>query len=236
MKSPKFWQDLTQKQKKDTITTIIIIVVVIGGTFGVMGLVKLILRTNYPLVVVTSESMLPGIEIGDLLVVKGMDPADIEAGDHTNMTGDIIIYETEGIWPSSIPQPVVHRVVDSYLNDTDGKYYFITQGDNNFDTDPPGSPSFEIPVPEDHVLGVVLFKIPKIGKVKMFLDDSGLTWVLIVILSILLVISIIQDLLHPEEDKEEKETLSDEKEFSTKETPPSQDQPPPEPEKFDLGT
>ena len=139
MKSPKFWQDLPEKQKKETVNTVLLIVIIIGGTFGVMGLTKVILRTNYPLVVVTSESMLPGIEIGDLLIVKGINPEDIEVGDHEIQNGSIIIYETEGIWPNPISQPVVHRVVGRIYNRTEDRYYFITQGDNNFDTDPLGS-------------------------------------------------------------------------------------------------
>ena len=80
--------------------------------------------TNYPLVVVTSESMLPGIEIGDLLIVKGMAPEDIEVGDHEIQNGSIIIYETEGIWPNPISQPVVHRVVGQIYNSTEDRYYF----------------------------------------------------------------------------------------------------------------
>ncbi|MCF2140883.1 MAG: signal peptidase I [Candidatus Lokiarchaeota archaeon] len=208
MKTPEFWQKMTKKQRKEAINTIILVVVVIGGTFGAMAVVKLALHTDYPLVVVTSESMLPDIEVGDLLVVKGVDPSEIIPGDHENRTGSIIIYDTHGIWGDhAISEPVVHRVVGSYYNDTDNRYYFITQGDNNFDTDPPGmiNGKSEIPVPEDNVLGVVIYQIPKVGKVKMFLDNSGLTWILIVILSVLLVISIVQDILHPEEDNEEKE-------------------------------
>ena len=56
----------------------------------------------------------------------------------------------------------------------------------------------EIPVPEENVLGVVIYQIPKVGLVKIWLDKSGLTWVLIAILTALLVISIIQDIRHPE--------------------------------------
>ncbi|WP_457558179.1 signal peptidase I [Candidatus Harpocratesius sp.] len=213
MKTPEFWQKMTKKQRKEAINTIIIVVIVIGGTFGAMGLVKLALHTDYPLVVVTSESMLPDIEVGDLLVVKGVDPSEIIPGDHENRTGSIIIYDTHGIWgEDAISEPVVHRVVGRYFNTTENRYYFITQGDNNFDTDPPGMANgkSEIPVPEDNVLGVVIYQIPKVGKIKMFLDNSGLTWILIVILSVLLVISIVQDILHPEEDNEDIEKQGNE--------------------------
>ncbi|TFH28534.1 MAG: signal peptidase I, partial [Promethearchaeota archaeon] len=198
VKSPKFWHDLPEKQKKETVNTVLLIVIIIGGTFGVMGLTKVILRTHYPLVVVISESMLPGIEVGDLLIVKGMDPEDIEVGDHEAQNGSIIIYETEGIWSEPNPEPIVHRVVGREYNTTEDCYYFITQGDHNSGIDP-------TPVPEENVLGVVIYQIPKVGLVKMWLDRLKLTWVLIAILSVLLVSSIIQDIRHPEEESEEGE-------------------------------
>ncbi len=156
MKTPKFWQDLPKKQKKETVNTVLLIAIVIGGTFGAMGLTKVILRTDYPIVVVTSGSMLPGIEIGDVLIVKGMDPKDILVGDHDVQNGSIILYDTHGIWgEDAIDQPVVHRVVGREYNSTEDKYYFTTQGDNNYHID-------RAPVPEENVLGVVIYQIPKI--------------------------------------------------------------------------
>jgi hypothetical protein len=48
-------------------------------------------------------------------------------------------------------------------------------------------------VPEDNILGVVVFKIPWIGWVKIFLTESGLLIPLLIIISALLIISIIID-------------------------------------------
>jgi len=227
VKTPKFWQEMPDKQKKETISTIIIITVVIGGTFGVMGLTKVALQTDYPLVVVISESMLPGIEVGDLLVVKGMDPEDIIVGDHDAQNGSIIIYETEGIWLEPIPDPVVHRVVNRTYNVSEGRYYFITHGDDNSHPD-------SVPIPEENVLGVVIYQIPKIGLVKMFLDESGLTWVLIAILSVLLVVSIIQDIRNPEDEEEDEKIKSKSKDNGK--IPDSSGSDPPDSEKYDLGS
>ncbi|MHA1647770.1 MAG: signal peptidase I [Promethearchaeota archaeon] len=202
---PKFWQKLTHKQKKATIIEVAVVLGVLGLAFGGVGLMKVFLHTQYPMVVVTSGSMEPTIYRGDVLILKGKAPADIIAGDHENRTGDIILYDSNGVWPSSYPEPIVHRCVRKYLNNTDGKWYFITYGDNNHDTDPPGSPSVEIPVPEDKVLGVVVSIIPKIGQVKLFFSENdGVALVLILFLATLLVASIIQDILHPEDEKEKK--------------------------------
>jgi len=203
MKKPKI--NISKKQKKEAIIAFIMIIVAVGGTFGFLGILRLTLKTDNPLVVVTSESMVPTIEIGDLLVIQGIEPAEIE-------NGTIILYDSFGLWEREVVEPIVHRIVSKYFNDTDSKWYFITQGDNNGDTDPPDGPfGTEIAVPEERVIGIVKTIIPKIGKVKIWMDDTpGLSTIILVGLSIALLISIVWDLMHPEED-EEKEKEADDK-------------------------
>jgi signal peptidase len=192
-------------KKKDLIIAGIIIFIAFFGTFGVFWIMKAALNTQIPLVVVTSGSMEPTIYRGDLLIVQGKDPADIKNGTIADRQGDIIIYDSEGLWSWSVGEPIVHRVVNKSYNEAEGRWYFVTKGDNNGDTDPPGSWA-EIPVPEERILGVVVTIIPKVGWVKIWLTDSGMGIPLIVILGILLIISIVWDLTHPEdEEKDEKE-------------------------------
>ena len=194
--------NISKKQKKEAIITLVIIILAIGGTFAFLGILRVSLKTENPLVVVISDSMEPTIDIGDLLVIQGKDPADIE-------NGTIILYDSRGLWPNFyVPEPIVHRVVEKYYNNSDEKWYFITKGDNNANTDPPGSGGIEIPVPEDRVIGVVKLIIPKIGKIKMIIEDvndevPGLSTIILVGLSIALLLSIVWDLTHPEE-KEDK--------------------------------
>ena len=68
------------------------------------------------------------------------------------------------------------------------------------------SGNVQSPVPEDKITGVVLLKIPWVGNIKLFLDDSNLTVPLIVILGLALVISIVWDITHPEEDEKDEKT------------------------------
>jgi signal peptidase len=177
------------------VVTTIIIAAIFGGTYGAFLIMQATSNTSIPVVVVTSGSMEPTIYRGDILFVKKTPPEDIIAGNHVNRTGDIIIYETRGLWPIPISEPVVHRVVNkTYIN---GTWYFRTQGDNvitNTSPDP-------YPVPEDKIYGKVVVIIPKLGYVKLFLDESGLAIPLLVFLAILLVISIVWDYSHPEKDK-----------------------------------
>ncbi len=146
--------------------------------------------------------MEPTIYRGDVLFVKNVPPGEIIEGDHLARTGDIIIYETKGLWAFPISEPVVHRVVGK--NYTSGKWYFTTQGDNVI-TNPNPDP---YPVPEDKVYGKVVGIIPKIGNVKLFLDESGLAIPLLSILAVLLVVSIVWDYTHPEK-KDKKEQILD---------------------------
>ena len=194
MKKPKI--DISKKQKKEAIIALIMIVVAVGGTFAFLGILRLSLQTDNPLVVVTSGSMEDTINIGDLLVIQGINPAEIEID-------DIILYDSLGLWPDrEIEEPIVHRVVNRTYNETDKKWYFITKGDNNSDTDPPDGPfGSEIAVPQDRVIGVVKTIIPKVGKVKIWMDNTeGLSTIILVGLSIALLISIVWDLTHPEDD------------------------------------
>jgi len=210
MKKPKI--DISKKQKKEAIVALIMIVVAIGGTFAFLGILRVSLKTDNPLVVVISESMLPTIEKGDLLIIQGKDPAEIEIG-------AIILYDSLGLWPDQIvPEPIVHRVVNRTYNATEETYYFYTLGDNNDgNIDPPDQFNVSIiPVPDDRVIGVVKLIIPKIGKIKMWMDDTeGLSTIILVGLSIALLISIVWDLTHPEEEDEDKK-IEKEKELEDK--------------------
>jgi hypothetical protein len=102
-----------------------------------------------------------------------------------------------------------------YDNETE-KYYFITQGDNlntNPRTDPPGT-DLEIPVPEDKIIGVVIFRIPKLGWIKIWLAGSpGLSLVLILGLSILLVISLVHEVNNSKEEGKDDESEEELDEF-----------------------
>lgn len=197
---------LTKKQQ--VIREVIFFSVVIALTFSFMPIMKASLKSDYPLVVVTSGSMEPTIFRGDLLVIGGKDSVDIVVGDHLNKSGDIILYNAEGLgWDSrSSNEPIVHRCVGRELG-SDGKYYFIAQGDNLVtntrpDTDDGGN---IIRIPEDHILGVVKSIIPKIGFPKLWMAENNIfSTVLIIGLAVLLVISIVNDYLHPEKDDKNK--------------------------------
>ena len=105
--------------------------------------------------VVLSSSMSPSIHAGDVVVVDGVSPEQIEEG-------DVITFHP----PSGHEidaDLVTHRVVDVAQRD-DGRY-FRTKGDANEE------PDQEL-VPAENVVGVVQFHIPYIGYVIQFANSS----------------------------------------------------------------
>src|SRR5271157_4682418 len=194
-------EEKKRQQRKGIIKGVVIIAIAIFGTWGFYQGMILASGTQYPMVVVVSPSMVPKINVGDLLFVHYVPPADIKNGTIADQTGDVILYDSHGLWgPFAQDDPIVHRVVGKYFNYTDNQWYFITKGDANPDTDPPGL-SDKVPVPQDHVLGVVDGDIPGIGYVKIWLTDSNAAIPLMIILGALLFITIVYDATHPEEEE-----------------------------------
>ena len=112
----------------------------------------LAMGTTSPLVVVTSESMVPTLEVGDLLVIQSWSEESISLG-------DIIVF-----WADWNPDtPVVHRIVE-IIEESSGRL-FVTRGDNN-PTNDWGERTIE------DILGVVVWRIPYLGSVSLFLRTT----------------------------------------------------------------
>lgn len=116
------------------ITLCLVAVVAVPGLVGANG--------SY---VVTSDSMSPEIDAGDVVIVTERDPGEIEEG-------DVITFAP----PGDDDRRTTHRVVDVETDD-DGQRQFITQGDANDNPDAQ-------PVAADRVIGEVTFTIPYFGR------------------------------------------------------------------------
>ncbi len=218
---PRQKQSLTpeekkRRQRKGIIKGVVILAIAIFGSWAFYEGMKAASGTQFPVVVVVSESMEPNIHVGDLLFVHYVPPADIKNGTIADKTGDVILYNASGLWDPAItpPDPIVHRVVGKRFDVPTGKWYFVTKGDYNLDTDPPGSSGLEIEVPEDKVLGVVWGDIPYIGYVKIWLTSENIAIPLMIIIGALLVITIVWDTMHPEEEGEKKPKKGKQREVS----------------------
>ncbi len=113
----------------------------------------LALGTLTPLMVVPSSSMVPTLNVGDLIIVRGVDATAI-------VPGDIIVFNVPAPYNSYTPSPVVHRVVDVRFEG--GKLSFATKGDNL-----PSPDSWLVPA--ENVIGICVGKVPYLGLPALFL-------------------------------------------------------------------
>lgn len=105
------------------------------------------LQTDTPMVAVFSESMIPTLNKGDLVVVSGTD-------DNISI-GDIIVFDV-----GSKDYPIIHRVHD--IQKSGG---FRTKGDNNPYEDP-------WVISNDNIHGKALFSIPYLGWIKVLFVEK----------------------------------------------------------------
>ena len=107
----------------------------------------LLLGTFTPLMVVPSASMAPTLNVGDLILVRGVDAAAIRQG-------DIIVFNVPAPYDRYTPSPIVHRVVEVCV--VNGEVCFRTKGDNN--------PSIDAwTVPAGNVIGKCVGRVPYVG-------------------------------------------------------------------------
>ncbi|RLI31591.1 signal peptidase I [Candidatus Bathyarchaeota archaeon] len=123
---------------------------------------SIIFSTSQPILAVTSESMKPTLNVGDLIVVKGVSIGEV-LKDFNNGVEDIVVFYA--YTPNNLKNPtvIVHRVVGVVW--VDGKPYLKTKGDNNPIADPwLGTPG----LPEENLVGKVVAVIPMVGWLILF--------------------------------------------------------------------
>lgn len=128
-----------------------IIIVGVGVLVIWIGL-QVAFGTQNPFYVVASGSMIPVLEVYDVLIVQGHEPfEDIDVG-------DIIVFNR----PSDHNRVIVHRVA-SILED-DPKT-IRTKGDAN----PASIPGTDFPITEKEYIGKVAYTLPQVGYVTQLL-------------------------------------------------------------------
>lgn len=176
------------------ILSVVLIVAVIGGVlFGVSG-------TWPAIVAVESGSMIPNMNVGDLIFVVEenrfgplMTAAEAQAAGVTSFNGygDVIIYQPNG---NTKVTPIIHRALMEINASTAAAMGFtgeaahagyITKGDHNPTIDQ-GNTFSHIgvmqPVKEEWVVGKALFAIPLVGYLPLHI------WEFAVVIGILLIV------------------------------------------------
>ena len=126
--------------------------------FGGIQVLKASLKTQYPVMVVVSESMIPTLGVGDFILVGQIQDFDNVVAE-PQPEGDILVF----LKPGTSDEYIVHRAVEKTNNN--GEWYFVTKGDNNAVQD-------GRPVKESNVMGRVIGDIPILGYFPMLIKTS----------------------------------------------------------------
>jgi signal peptidase I len=147
---------------------LILIAILFASTYGGVEVMRLTLHTESPLMVVSSGSMVPVLNVGDIIVVRGVNP-------QTVTVGTIIIFHS----PYEYDMPIVHRVI-AVVNDG-GSLFFETKGDHNGVQD-------GWRVPAENLMGIYVMKVPYIGLISLELRGPlGVTLIILLIALIVFV-------------------------------------------------
>lgn len=138
---------------------------------------------GYEVLVVQSGSMEPNYHVGSLVYVKPVDASELE-------TGDVITFELGGGVRGT------HRIIE--VLEENGSRSFRTKGDNNDDAD------FN-PVLPENIVGEVKFTIPYLGFLITYIQQPPGTYVTISVVAMMLLLTILPDLIFPEEEKKKEE-------------------------------
>ncbi len=126
--------------------------------------------TQNPFYVVASGSMIPELEVYDVLVVQGHVPfEDIEKD-------DIIVFNR----PSDHDRVIVHRVVS--VIDDDPKT-LRTKGDAN----PASIPGTDFPITEEEYIGKVVYTLPQVGYVTQLLKPPINYVIIAIVIGVMIV-------------------------------------------------
>jgi signal peptidase len=146
-----------------------ILIVVIGVLAIWIGL-QVAFGTENPFYVVASGSMIPVLEVYDVLIVQGHDPfEDVEIG-------DIIVFNR----PSDHNRVIVHRVVS--IIDENPKT-IRTQGDAN----PASIPGTDFPISEEEYIGKVVYTLPQVGYITQLLKPPTNYVIIVIVIGVMII-------------------------------------------------
>ncbi len=164
-----------------------IIIVVVGIAIIWVGL-RVAFGTENPFYVVSSGSMIPNLNIFDVIIVQGNVPFE-----KINI-GDIIVFNR----PQIHDKVIVHRVAEILQNDP---RIVRTKGDNN-----PGSiPGTDFPITKQDYIGKVVYVIPQIGYVTRILTPP----INYIIIAVIVGIMLVKQLGKPKSDDQPSSTFGD---------------------------
>ena len=151
-----------------------ILIVVVGVLIIWLGL-QIAFGTQNPFYVVASGSMIPVLEVYDVIVIQGHVPfEEVEIG-------NIIVFNR----PSDHDRVIVHRVVS--ITDDNPKT-IRTQGDAN-NASIPGT---DFPITEEEYIGKVEYTLPQVGYVTQLLKPPTNYIIIVIVVGVMIVKQMMQ--------------------------------------------
>lgn len=158
-----------KKRKATKISRKIIYVILIVLTYNILivGISSILNKTGksffgFRAYVITTDSMKPHINSGDVVIIKKVKEKKLE-------TGDVISFkQNDGI--------ITHRIIE-ITKDEENQEKYSTKGDNNNVED-------ERKIGYDEILGRKVLRIPFFGKIIILLQDE--VYIILIIILILL--------------------------------------------------
>lgn len=199
----------SKDNKRKDIKIIIIIVVIFAIAFVS---IRTILADSNPFYVVASGSMIPVLNVNDLIVVWSKDNSTSFA--NANI-GDIIVFKASD--PREENKTIVHRVsaiiekgnnltgnvilcAPIAINQVIQEKTILTKGDANECS----IPGIDFPVTKENYVGKVIYTIPQIGIIPQILKPP-VNYIIMAIIAVLLIASFVRGSKKDKQEVEEKD-------------------------------
>jgi signal peptidase len=171
-----------------------VVIVVIGVAIIWLGL-RFVFDTGNPFYVVSSGSMVPNLNVNDILVVRDGDSfKDLKVG-------DIIVFNR----PDGADRVIVHRVAEIYESPDGDQRIVRTMGDAN-DGSIPGT---DFPIREGDYIGKVAYVIPGAGVITKVLSPP-VNYIIIAAIVALMVVTQVSRRKNNNKSNQSQSTPSDE--------------------------
>ncbi len=163
---------------KNTIYSLIGIAIIIGG--GLL-IIHTLFGSFNPFYVVVSGSMIPTINIGDIVIIKNN---SFDTSFDNLKVGDIIVFRApDAKTEDGKPKVIVHRIAE--IGNFFQKQVLRTRGDGN----PYSIPGIDYPLFKENYVGKVVYVVPKIGTISMIITPP-INYIIMAIIVGLLIYSI----------------------------------------------
>ena len=167
-----------------TIALFILLIFVVAQRFS-KGKIDMF---GYQAYTVVTGSMEPEIKIGDIIVIKNVNPDTLKVG-------DVVTYE--GSTGDLTGHIITHRIIALRKDEKDNKYYYTTQGDANDTEDPE--------INEDNIRGKVIYKSVVFSFVSRLMTNDIWYYGLFIVISVYFIWQVLSIILSKDDDEDEGE-------------------------------